>query len=115
MFSEADEKLIAFFIGQPDKEATATQVQAALGYTNIGAVNLHVVRIANNLAAFVRYTPEERENGQACGTPAPFNRKSDGTPYLEVHHKTPLALGGEDTVENAIALCPNCHRKAHYG
>lgn len=53
-----------------------------------------------------------------CGTclkPAPFNRKSDGTPYLEVHHKVPLSLGGEDTVENSIALCPNCHRKAHYG
>ena len=22
---------------------------------------------------------------------------------------------GEDTVENAIATCPNCHREAHYG
>jgi len=34
---------------------------------------------------------------------------------LEVHHKVPLAEGGDDTVENAIALCPNCHRHAHYG
>ncbi len=25
-----------------------------------------------------------------------------------------LANNGDDTVENAIALCPNCHRKAHY-
>ncbi|MEY8786001.1 HNH endonuclease [Citrobacter freundii] len=24
-------------------------------------------------------------------------------------------LKGEDSVENAIALCPNCHREAHYG
>lgn len=52
---------------------------------------------------------------QACGQPAPFKRASDGTPYLEVHHRIQLALGGEDTVENAIALCPNCHRKAHFG
>ncbi|MGO2991961.1 MAG: HNH endonuclease [Halomonadaceae bacterium] len=22
---------------------------------------------------------------------------------------------GSDTVENAIALCPNCHREMHYG
>lgn len=52
---------------------------------------------------------------EGCRKPAPFARRSDGTPYLEVHHRTPLAQGGEDTVENAIALCPNCHREAHYG
>jgi hypothetical protein len=50
-----------------------------------------------------------------CRKQAPFLRASDNRPYLEVHHKIPLAQGGEDTVENAIALCPNCHREAHYG
>ncbi len=50
-----------------------------------------------------------------CFEDAPFNKKSDGTPYLEVHHKVPLSQGGDDTVENAIALCPNCHRKQHFG
>jgi len=50
-----------------------------------------------------------------CGQKAPFLRKSDNTPYLEVHHKKPLAQGGEDTVANAIALCPNCHRRRHFG
>lgn len=59
----------------------------------------------------------ERADGvcQSCGLPAPFKRKSNDQAYLEVHHKKPLAEGGEDTLENAIALCPNCHRKAHYG
>jgi predicted HNH restriction endonuclease len=52
---------------------------------------------------------------QRCGCPAPFIRKSDSSPYLEVHHKISLASGGEDTVANAIALCPNCHREVHYG
>lgn len=52
---------------------------------------------------------------QDCGCPAPFLRKSDGLPYLEVHHIVPLAKKGEDTVENTVALCPNCHRKRHYG
>ncbi|MGH8437576.1 MAG: HNH endonuclease [Pseudomonas sp.] len=33
----------------------------------------------------------------------------------EVHHKVRLADGGLDTVENAIAVCPNCHRQAHFG
>ena len=58
-----------------------------------------------------------RANGSCenCLNSAPFNRKSDGTPYLEVHHRIPLAQGGNDTVANAIALCPNCHRAAHYG
>ncbi len=52
---------------------------------------------------------------QRCAKPAPFKRASDGTAYLEVHHRVPLAVGGEDTVANAIALCPNCHRELHYG
>jgi hypothetical protein len=58
-----------------------------------------------------------RANGfcEACGKPAPFIRASNGKPYLEIHHKVFLSDGGEDTVENAIALCPNCHREMHFG
>ena len=52
---------------------------------------------------------------ERCLNPAPFIRRRDGTPYLEVHHKKRLAKGGEDTVANAIALCANCHRELHYG
>jgi hypothetical protein len=47
-----------------------------------------------------------------CMSQAPFT-KPDGTLYLEVHHVQTLATGGPDTVENAVALCPNCHRAAH--
>lgn len=58
-----------------------------------------------------------RANGvcESCSSLAPFRRKKDNTPYLEVHHKKRLADGGEDTLENVIALCPNCHREKHYG
>jgi 5-methylcytosine-specific restriction enzyme A len=52
---------------------------------------------------------------ERCGNPAPFRRKSDGTPYLEVHHKKSLSAGGEDTLQNVLALCPNCHREIHHG
>lgn len=52
---------------------------------------------------------------ERCKKPAPFQRAADGIPYLEVHHKKRLVDGGDDTVENAIAVCPNCHREAHYG
>jgi 5-methylcytosine-specific restriction protein A len=52
---------------------------------------------------------------EECSRDAPFMKASDGTPYLEVHHVNPLASGGYDIVENTKTLCPNCHRKAHYG
>ncbi|NVZ65377.1 HNH endonuclease [Pseudomonas gingeri] len=52
---------------------------------------------------------------ESCSKPAPFQRRSNGTPYLEVHHIVQLAHGGDDSVENAQALCPNCHRKTHFG
>lgn len=52
---------------------------------------------------------------ERCLRGAPFQRRTDRTPYLEVHHRLPLAMGGDDSVENAIALCPNCHRNEHYG
>jgi hypothetical protein len=57
-----------------------------------------------------------RANGvcEKCGQKAPFIRRSDGSPYLEVHHWIPLGQGGEDTVKNAAALCPNCHREVHH-
>ena len=49
---------------------------------------------------------------QLCGKPAPFN-DSKGRPYLESHHIVWIANGGEDTIENTVALCPNCHKKMH--
>jgi 5-methylcytosine-specific restriction endonuclease McrA len=52
---------------------------------------------------------------ERCGDLAPFISRATRLPYLEVHHKVKLADYGDDTVENAIALCPNCHRGQHYG
>ncbi len=50
-----------------------------------------------------------------CNEDAPFISKSTGLPYLEIHHIIPLKDGGSDTIDNVIALCPNCHREKHYG
>lgn len=52
---------------------------------------------------------------EQCTDPAPFMRASDGSPYLEVHHVRSLSDGGEDSLANVIALCPNCHREIHHG
>jgi 5-methylcytosine-specific restriction protein A len=49
---------------------------------------------------------------QLCDHLAPFSDK-DGEPYLECHYIEWLSEGGEDSIENAVALCPNCHRRMH--
>ena len=51
---------------------------------------------------------------ELCRLPAPF-LDAEGVPFLEVHHVIPLATGGPDTITNAAALCPNCHRELHHG
>ncbi|PHM64185.1 restriction endonuclease [Xenorhabdus stockiae] len=49
---------------------------------------------------------------QLCLVPAPFCNLQ-GEPYLETHHIEWLSKGGLDTIENTVALCPNCHKKMH--
>ena len=51
---------------------------------------------------------------EVCKKNAPF-QSFDGLPFLEVHHVKRLADGGTDTITNAVAICPNCHREIHYG
>ena len=62
--------------------------------------------------AFVRQ--EAKGRCELCQELAPFVDE-DGVPFLEVHHVVALAEHGPDTVENAAALCPNCHRHLHHG
>lgn len=62
------------------------------------------------LAEFIK----RKANGKCdlCENPAPFTTK-DNTPFLECHHIIWLSEEGEDSIENTVALCPNCHRKMH--
>ncbi|MHC8387900.1 HNH endonuclease [Pseudomonas sp. MDT2-39-1] len=60
--------------------------------------------------AWVRQQAEGRCEG--CGEPAPFEK--DGRPFLEVHHVKHLSERGSDRPSNAVALCPNCHRRCHH-
>lgn len=79
------------------KASTATVTQ----YQRDSSVKAWVLRQANGTC-------------ECCGKQAPFV-DSDGLPYLEVHHIRKLAEKGSDTVTNAVAICPNCHRELHYG
>jgi 5-methylcytosine-specific restriction protein A len=57
-----------------------------------------------------------RANGvcELCGKDAPFIFNSN-CPFLEVHHILRLADDGPDLPSNVSAICPNCHKEAHYG
>jgi len=50
---------------------------------------------------------------EGCGQEGPFLTPG-GFPYLEVHHVVFLSQGGPDTIQNTVALCPNCHARCHY-
>lgn len=47
-----------------------------------------------------------------------FTAKESNNNYLEIHHLIPREFANDfdypiETIENYIALCPNCHRKIH--
>lgn len=42
-------------------------------------------------------------------------RMASGAIYLETHHIVPLCEGGLDHTRNVAALCPNDHKRAHFG
>jgi len=91
---------------------------AAIGervlYAQSKAGSRQVVTTTYERNAYIAEYAKRRANGvcQLCDQPAPFAGKN-GQPYLETHHIIWLAQGGEDSVLNTVALCPNCHRKMH--
>lgn len=82
------------------------------GTTYVGSRKSLVTTYERNV--YVTEYAKRRAKGicELCEEPAPFANKL-GEPYLETHHIVWLANGGEDTIENTVALCPNCHRKMH--
>ncbi|MFC5468432.1 HNH endonuclease [Cohnella suwonensis] len=63
---------------------------------------------------FVTENAKRWSNGicQLCDQPAPFQNKK-GEPHLHTHHIDWLYRGGDDSIENTVAVCPNCHDKLH--
>lgn len=100
------------FCGRLTHEERIERIKNLLPIPEKSEVKTSVYKRNPYVAAEVLY----RANGicEHCKNPAPFY-KVDKTPYLEIHHKIPLSEGGEDSIENSIALCPNCHRHVHYG
>lgn len=63
---------------------------------------------------YIREYARVRANGicELCDNPAPF-KDYYGNPFLETHHVIFLSKGGDDSIDNVVAICPNCHRKIH--
>lgn len=70
--------------------------------------------VTYNRNPFVSAYVKKRANGicELCEQPAQFSDK-EGNPYLECHHIEFLSQGGKDVIENCVALCVVCHKKAH--
>lgn len=121
------ESVVSDLVSNDDYKPTADEDELSQRVTNLRRRGLiHVPRgiqapqrVSSVSTAFVR-DPQVKawvlENAkgicEGCGQPAPFTLE-DGTLFLEVHHVRPLAEGGSDKTLNAIALCPNCHRRCH--
>ena len=65
------------------------------------AVRIYVLRRAKGIC-------------ECCLKMAPFIT-TKGRPYLEPHHIFRLGDGGPDDPRFVAAVCPNCHKKIHYG
>lgn len=65
---------------------------------------------ANLLAVRDNIISRAKGHCQLCGAPAPFS-DAEGRPYLEIRHLIPLHQGGNDSLDNLVALCPNCDAK----
>ena len=93
-------------------DAEVEELARRQGRTKVGKRSTNVTQ--HQRSYWVAEHAKRRAKGRCnlCQETAPFNKKN-GTPYLETHHIEWLVNGGADTVENTVALCPNCHRKMH--
>jgi 5-methylcytosine-specific restriction endonuclease McrA len=110
---------------EPTTDAHQLQVSVASliakGFTSAPVGNRTPPRVTVASTTLVQRDPavvtwvQTKANGKCelCSAAAPF-QTNDGQPYLEVHHVKTLASGGPDTIDNTVALCPNCHRAMHY-
>jgi predicted HNH restriction endonuclease len=80
--NEKDISLLSFLYHLEGKAATGTQIKNALKYTNVGAVNLHVVDLAKKLASTFSYTPTIRANNKEWWWPCLFTGKQIEEGYL---------------------------------
>ena len=122
LLRQNDIDFLAAYVPTADTTALAAQVSTlrSQAYLKMPAGAKHPPVVVKSSASYVRDPAVKawvlkvaKGVCEGCDHPAPFIG-NDGLPYLEVHHVMPLASHGSDTPTNAVALCPNCHRRCHY-
>jgi len=71
--------------------------------------------LVRDRSAAVRANVLTRSQGRCEFCARPGFLTAAGAIYLETHHVVPLAEDGPDHESNVVALCPEDHRRAHYG
>lgn len=89
--------------------------QRALDSSTEGATPTERKTLFRKRSTAIRAYALKRSNGicAGCDQPAPFSTPK-GAPFLEVHHIDRLSDEGIDHPNAVIAVCPNCHRRAHH-
>jgi 5-methylcytosine-specific restriction protein A len=105
---------VAGFEARVREEIALPQMSPPVGTQSPKSTSTSVSQFERDASVKAWILREAKGICEACGMHAPFNG-ADGMPYLEVHHVRHLASDGSDTISNAIAACPNCHRQLHYG
>jgi predicted HNH restriction endonuclease len=95
-------------------DARPRKVEKPEGSQNPDLTAVAAIQYKRDLSVKAWVLQNARGVCECCKKDAPFFY-SDGLPYLEVHHVRQLREGGSDTVSNAVALCPNCHKELHFG
>lgn len=86
---------------------------AELGFKEGSSLDERLVNVARRAKAVKLYAlARAKGKCEGCKADAPFATRTG--PYLEVHHLYRLSDGGPDHPDAVIALCPNCHCRAHY-
>ena len=99
LYNRSLKELREIAISKTNQRATHQQHKVNV-YNRSNSVRVYVLRRANGIC-------------EGCSLPAPFVNKQ-GYPFLETHHIQRLTDGGPDHPRFVAALCPNCHRRAHY-
>jgi 5-methylcytosine-specific restriction protein A len=56
-----------------------------------------------------------RANGKCQACNSEFFKKTNGEHYFEIHHIISYSECKKHELSNLALLCPNCHRKIHFG
>lgn len=125
LFTHDNQYVYIYNLTQKSDDAIETkiysQIDMDLLYNRAIKINPKPQQVQQTISTYPRNNTlknyVKRRSNYSCEMPScnyvPFIKNSD-EPYVEIHHVIPLSEGGEDTVLNTVALCPNCHRALHY-